>query len=139
MTDLRTFRHGIPGLLLLALALPPVAGSAAPPESRATTARTQLRIFQNALELYRMDHGGAPPPAKPGLIALIRKPTVASDAKRWKGPYLTQPAVPRDPWGRAYVYRVPGPRGTDYEVLTYGADGKPGGQGENEDFSTARR
>lgn len=65
-----------------------------------------------------------------GLSALVTPP--ANEA-RWRGPYL-QKAVPLDPWGRAYLYRNLGTQG-DFELLSYGKDGQPGGEAENADVS----
>jgi general secretion pathway protein G len=85
-----------------------------------------------ALDAYRLDNGKYPPTSL-GLEALNTKPADES-ASNWHGPYLRK-AVPLDPWRHPYVYKAPGevnPRG--YDLLSYGADGQPGGEGENADI-----
>jgi len=57
-----------------------------------------------------------------------------SEEPRWSGPYLRK-AVPPDPWGKPYIYRTPGAQGGDYDLLSYGKDGQPGGTGEDADLS----
>jgi len=96
--------------------------------SNAKVARAQIDALEKALEHYRLDTGRYPTNEQ-GLVALTEKP---ADETRWAGPYLKK-AVPADPWGRAYAYRVAaGPNG--FEILSLGADGKPGGEGENADI-----
>lgn len=70
------------------------------------------------------------PPTEAGLPALS---TNVGNATGWEGPYMNG-HVPNDPWGRPYVYRSPGDGGKDYDLATYGADGKPGGTGEDADI-----
>ena len=86
-------------------------------KSEAQVARAQIDALEKALDQYRLDHRRYPT-AEEGLVAIQ--------------PYLKK-ALPTDPWGRAYVYRVPGPRG-EYEVFSYGRDGKAGGTGEDADI-----
>lgn len=96
--------------------------------SNAKVARAQIDALEKALEHYRLDTGRYPT-TEQGLTALTEKP---ADEIRWAGPYLKK-AVPADPWGRAYAYRVvAGPNSV--EILSLGADGKPGGEGENADI-----
>ena len=68
------------------------------------------------------------PSTEEGLNALMVKPAAAA---KWGGPYLSK-AVPADPWGKPYIYRSPGSKG-DYELLSYGKDGQPGGSGDAAD------
>jgi general secretion pathway protein G len=96
--------------------------------SEVQVARAQIESLEKALDQYRLDMRRYPS-AEEGLDALVAKPQVA-DA--WQGPYLKK-AVPMDPWGRAYVYRVPGDKG-EFQLLSYGRDGKPGGNGEDADI-----
>jgi general secretion pathway protein G len=97
-------------------------------QSKQATAKAQIELLGAALDQYRLDVG-AYPPAGTGLSALVQNPNVAN----WNGPYLKKNAVPVDPWGRPYNYKCcPGDRG-DYDIWTYGADGAPGGEGENAD------
>ena len=101
-------------------------------DARTATARTQIETFGTALDAYRLDNGTYPTTAQ-GLDALWQKPTV-DPPSNWRSPYLRK-AVPKDPWGREYVYVAPGrvnPEG--YDLLSYGADGKAGGEGENADI-----
>jgi general secretion pathway protein G len=100
-------------------------------QSKQTAARAQIELFGAALDQYRLDVG-AYPAAAAGLQALVQNPSVAN----WNGPYLKKPAVPLDPWGRAYQYKCcPGEHG-DYDLWTLGADGGPGGDGENRDVTS---
>ena len=110
--------------LLAAIAGPRVVGYLG--GARSDTARIQLAAFEQALDLHRLDTGRYPT-TEEGLRALITAP---AGATRWNGPYLDGSEVPADPWGYAYVYRVPGTEG-DYDLYTLGADNRPGGSGEN--------
>ena len=96
--------------------------------SEVQVARAQIESLEKALDQYRLDLRRYPS-AEEGLDALVAKP---SSAETWSGPYLKK-AVPMDPWGRAYVYRVPGEKG-EFQLLSYGRDGKPGGNGEDADI-----
>ena len=101
-------------------------------DARTATARTQIETFGTALDAYRLDNGTYPTTAQ-GLDALWQKPSIDPPAN-WRSPYLRK-AVPKDPWGREYLYVAPGrvnPEG--YDLLSYGADGKAGGEGENADI-----
>lgn len=92
------------------------------------TARTQIELLGSALDSYRLDNGAYPTTTQ-GLNAL-REPV--QGLKTWRGPYLPKP-VPLDPWDRPYLYRSPGDHG-DYDLYSYGLDGQPGGEEENEDI-----
>lgn len=98
-------------------------------KSEQALARAQIESFHRALGSYRLDVGTFPS-TEEGLNALMVKPAAAT---KWAGPYLTK-AVPQDPWGKPYVYRVPGAKG-DYDLLSYGKDGQPGGSGDAADVS----
>jgi len=97
-------------------------------KSEVQVARAQLDSLEKALDQYRLDTRHYPT-AEQGLDALVNKPT---NEASWSGPYLKK-AVPADPWGHPYVYRVPGARG-DYDLYSLGRDGKPGGSGEDADI-----
>ncbi|MES3001252.1 MAG: type II secretion system major pseudopilin GspG [Pseudomonadota bacterium] len=97
-------------------------------KSEQALAKAQIESFHKAIGSYRLDVGGFPT-TEEGLDALLTKP---ASAAKWAGPYLTK-AVPADPWGKPYVYRSPGNKG-DYELLSYGKDGQPGGSGEAADI-----
>jgi len=90
-------------------------------------AKAQVEMFGTALDTFRLDVGRYPT-TEEGLKALREKP---SGAERWDGPYLPK-EIPSDPWGRPYVYQSPGNHG-EYDLLSYGADGVEGGDGENQD------
>ena len=91
--------------------------------------RAQIESFHRALASYRLDVGSFPS-TEESLNALMVKPPAAA---KWAGPYLTK-AVPPDPWGKPYIYRVPGAKG-DYDLLSHGKDGQPGGSGDAADVS----
>jgi general secretion pathway protein G len=108
-----------------------------PGEARLAAAGAQLRVFKTSLQLYRMDHGQFPTQQQ-GLRALCEKPVTPPVPEHYpQGGYLDSAALPADPWGHDYVYLVPGPQGQPYEVVSYGSDGEPGGEGEAADLSTA--
>ena len=96
-------------------------------KSKQAAARAQIEIFGGALDAYRLDVGTYPNTSQ-GLSALVKNPGAAN----WNGPYLKK-AVPKDPWGNQYKYRCcPGQNG-EYDLWSEGADGAPGGEGENAD------
>lgn len=99
-------------------------------KSNVSVARAQIENFGKALDQYRIDVGSYPN-TNQGLQALVVKP---DGADKWQGPYLSK-SVPADPWGRAYLYKSPGDHG-DYDLSSLGADGQPGGSGENVDISS---
>ncbi|MBI4638373.1 MAG: type II secretion system major pseudopilin GspG [Candidatus Rokubacteria bacterium] len=99
-------------------------------QSKTATARAQIELFGSALDQYRLDVGSYPTTAQ-GLDALVRNP----NAPNWNGPYLKK-GVPKDAWGAPYKYRCcPGQHG-DYDLWSEGADGAPGGEGENADVTS---
>ena len=98
-------------------------------KSEVTSVRAQIDGFEKALDTYRLDTGRFPT-TEQGLNALVAKP---ADVAKWNGPYLRK-AVPLDPWGNPYRYKSPAEKG-DYEILSYGKDGQPGGTGEGADIS----
>ena len=116
--------------LLAALAGPQIVGYLG--GARSETARLQIDGFGTALNLFWLDVGEYPS-TEQGLQALIEAP---DGVERWNGPYLASGALPVDPWGNAYVYRSPGEE-TAYELVSLGADGRPGGEDEDRDISTA--
>lgn len=97
-------------------------------DSKTDTARLQIQDFSAALDLYRLDVGRYPT-TEQGLQALVEEP---SGVTGWSGPYLRRREVPKDPWDREYHYRSPGER-EDYEIVSFGANGEPGGEGEDRD------
>ena len=102
-------------------------------EAKRTAARVQMRILEDALNQYEVDNGGYPT-TEQGLEALIRQPTVGRIPDRWReGGYLEKSTIPKDPWGTPYVYLSPGTHG-NFDLLSYGADGEPGGEGNYADI-----
>jgi len=98
-------------------------------KSEVKSARAQIDSLGKALDQFRLDTGHYPS-SEEGLAALIARP--ASQPK-WDGPYLTK-NVPLDPWGNPYIYKFPGQHG-DYDLISYGKDGQPGGEGEAADIT----
>lgn len=97
-------------------------------KSEIQVARSQIDAIEKALDQYRLDTRHYPA-ADQGLEALVTKP---ANEPNWAGPYLKK-AVPNDPWGRPYVYRIPGEKG-DFQLFSFGKDGKAGGNGEDADL-----
>lgn len=97
-------------------------------KSEVKAAKAQIDALQKSLDQYRLDIGHYPS-TEQGLAALVSKP---GDEPKWAGPYLSK-ALPKDPWGHDYQYRSPGEHG-EYDLLSYGRDGRPGGEGEDADI-----
>ncbi len=97
--------------------------------ARVTQAKAQIESFSTALGTYKLDTGTFPS-TEQGLQALRVRP---ADAPQWGGPYLPK-EVPKDPWGRDYIYRYPGEHGDEPDIISYGQDGQPGGDGLNADI-----
>ncbi|QDF95609.1 type II secretion system protein GspG [Azoarcus sp. DD4] len=112
--------------LLVGLVGPRVLGQLGGAKSK--TAPVQIKDLEQAAELFKLDVTRFPSAAE-GLDALVTRP---ASAPGWNGPYLKKGGVPRDPWGNAYRYDVPGRHG-DIDIYTLGADNAPGGDGENAD------
>jgi general secretion pathway protein G len=98
-------------------------------KSEIATAKAQIDALEKALDHYRLDVGHYPT-TELGLAALVNRPP---NEPKWNGPYLKK-AVPLDPWGKPYVYKFPGEQG-DFDLVSYGKDGQPGGTGENADLT----
>jgi len=98
--------------------------------SKNQIAKIQIQELGQALQLFSFDVGRFPTTSE-GLEALIRNP---GNIEAWRGPYLSKTEVPKDPWGKAYVYRCPGQH-LDYDLFSYGPDGVEGGEGENADIT----
>jgi general secretion pathway protein G len=100
-------------------------------KSEVQVAKAQIESLEKALDQYRLDTRYYPT-TEQGLDALVAKP---ANVNNWSGPYLKK-AVPMDPWGHAYVYRMPGTKG-DFEGVSLGRDGKSGGAGEDADIGVS--
>ena len=97
-------------------------------KSEVQVAKAQIESLEKALDQFRLDVRRYPS-AEEGLDALVTKPASVAN---WSGPYLKK-AVPTDPWGRPYVYRVPGEK-SEFQLRSLGRDGKSGGIGEDADI-----
>lgn len=95
-----------------------------PDDARIVKAKHDVLGIQNALDLYRLDNGFYPSTDQ-GLLALVEKPSTNPAPRNWKT-YLK--SLPKDPWGRDYVYLNPGQHG-EIDIFTFGANGQPGGDG----------
>ena len=100
-------------------------------EKKADIAKVQIESLKSGLDFYRLDVGRYPTQEE-GLNALVAAP---ANQQRWNGPYLKSRQMPVDPWGRPYIYRVPSRQGQAYDLLSLGADGVEGGEGENRDIT----
>ena len=124
-------------LLIVVLIIGLLTGVVAPrlmshlQRSEVATTKAQLDSLDKALQALRIDMGRYPTDAE-GLRLLVVTPA-STDAARWRGPYLLG-ALPLDPWGSAYVYRLRGSAGRDYELYSLGKDRAPGGQGDDADI-----
>ena len=117
--------------LLVAIVAPKILGRT--DDARITAAKVQIRQLEEALHLYKLD-SGLYPSTEQGMDALVNKPTIGEVPMRWReGGYV--PKVPKDPWDNPYLYLSPGAHG-DYDLLSYGADREPGGEGKNADIES---
>ena len=108
-----------------------------PGKARQARAKSDLAVFKTALQLYLDDNGVLPSPRQ-GLLALVERPATPPVPARWRtGGYLDRPALPRDPWDNDYLYLAPGRAREPFEIVCYGADGQPGGEGADADLSSS--
>lgn len=98
-------------------------------KARITVARAQINSFMTSLGAYKLETGVFPT-TEQGLPALRLRP---QGVNGWNGPYTPQ-EIPLDPWGRTYAYKYPGEHGDEPDIISYGADGQPGGEGINADI-----
>jgi general secretion pathway protein G len=101
-------------------------------EARVTKAKNDLRLYESALDMYRMDNFRYPTTDQ-GLEALVKKPSDPS-IKNWRPEGYVKQLV-KDPWNRDYIYQAPGTNGAPFDLYTLGADGQPGGEGSDADLS----
>jgi len=105
-----------------------------PGEARQVKARLDIQNLETALKLYKLDNT-VYPGTEQGLQALVEMPESGTIPKKWKkGGYLEKDRVPKDPWGNDFIYLSPGLKG-DFDIISYGADGAPGGEDENKDVN----
>lgn len=115
--------------LLISVVAPTVLNSA--DDARIQKVRADFKSIETALKIYRLDNY-VYPTTEQGLAALVERSTLAPEPRNFKqGGYLSE--VPRDPWGREYLYLSPGEYG-EVDIYTLGADGLPGGDGQNADL-----
>jgi len=106
-----------------------------PDEAKQVKARIQMESLETAIKLYKLDNG-IYPATEQGLQALVEQPQTGTLPKKWrKGGYLEKGKVPKDPWGNEFVYLSPGAH-QDYDIISYGADGVPGGEEFNKDINS---
>jgi len=119
--------------ILAGLLVPRIMGR--PEEAKQLKAKIQIEGLETALKLYKLDNGMYPDISQ-GLQALIERPDTEPFPKKWrKGGYLEKGRLPKDPWENDFVYLSPGIHG-DYEIISYGADGVPGGEDKNRDINS---
>ncbi|MFZ6846674.1 type II secretion system major pseudopilin GspG [Undibacterium sp. RuRC25W] len=117
--------------ILAALVVPKLMGRT--DDARIAAAKQDISTVMQALKLYRLDNQRYPT-TEQGLQALIAKPTSGPVANGWKsGGYIDK--LPKDPWGNPYQYLSPGIKG-EVDVFSYGADGQPGGVGNDTDIGS---
>jgi general secretion pathway protein G len=115
--------------VLAALVVPNVLDRAE--DARVTAARTDVNNLMQALKMYKLDNQRYPS-SEQGLDALVHKPTTGTPPPNWK-PYLEK--LPNDPWGHPYQFANPGVKG-EVDVYSFGADGRPGGEGRDADIGS---
>ena len=103
-------------------------------KAKTAAARNQIEAVNLALNGYLFDCGRYPSQEQ-GLSALYKKPSSSPVPDNWAGPYIEK-QIENDPWGNAYTYTVPGPDGLPFGVVSYGADGSEGGEGDDADVSS---
>ncbi len=104
-------------------------------EAKSVKAKVDIAAIETSLKLYRLDNGTYPS-TEQGLMALIEKPSTEPAAPNWnESGYLDKKNIPKDPWGREYLYISPGVH-EEFDIISYGADGAPGGDGKNADINS---
>ena len=107
--------------LLASLVAPKMFGKV--DKAKIKTAKVQIELFSAAIDSFRLDMGRFP-----SALGELRH---CEDTK-WNGPYLPKD-IPLDPWNHSYIYKYPGEHGP-YDIICYGADGKPGGKDNDQDI-----
>jgi general secretion pathway protein G len=119
--------------ILAGLIVPKIMGR--PEQAKEVKAKMLVESISTALHLYKLDNGEYPT-TEQGLQALVSPPTSGDTPKHWrKGGYLEKGKVPKDPWGNDFVYLCPGVH-DDFDLISYGADGVPGGEDKNADINS---
>ncbi len=103
-------------------------------EAKVAAAKAQIEDFSMALNSYELDTGNFPT-TQQGLKALVEKPSTPPVPSNWRGPYMSKNTIPKDPWNTPYFYTSPGKHNPDFDLLSYGKDGKAGGSGDDADIT----
>ncbi len=104
-------------------------------QAKQVKARVDIQGLETALKLYKLDNGMYPTTDQ-GLEALVEAPESGKVPKNWReGGYIEKSKISKDPWGNEYIYLCPGSH-DDYDIVSYGADGDPGGENENKDIKS---
>ncbi len=104
-------------------------------DAKSVKAKVDIVAIETSLKLYKLDNSNYPT-TEQGILALIEKPSTEPVPMNWKEKgYLAKARIPKDPWGREYLYLSPGVH-DDYDIISYGADGASGGDGKNKDINS---
>jgi len=118
--------------ILAVIVIPRIAQR--PEDARVIKAKVEISNLEQTLQLYYLDNGMYPS-TEQGLEALVEKPETGEIPSNWRtGGYLVKKKIPLDPWGHLYIYLSPGVRSEDYDLLSFGKDGKEGGEGYDADI-----
>jgi len=119
--------------ILAGLIVPRIMGR--PEEAKQLKAKLTIESLETSLRLYKLDIG-AYPTTEQGLASLVTSPATGNAANTWReGGYIEKGRVPKDPWGNDFIYLSPGIHG-DYDIISYGSDGVPGGEGKDKDINS---
>lgn len=118
--------------MLAALAGPRLMGALGGSKVKAT--KIQIETLANSLDTFHLDTGRYPTQQE-GLLVLLENP-LAAPIPNWNGPYLKKNKIPKDEWGNPFIYAIPSTHRMGFDIYSYGADGKPGGSGENADIGS---
>ena len=120
--------------LLAGIVLPKFLGQE--DKAKRETTKVQISSLESALDAFKLDNGFYPE-TEQGLESLIRKPETGRIPDKWReGGYLKPSRIPKDPWSNEYVYLSPGSENREYEIISYGGDKEPGGEGNNADIES---
>ncbi|MFW5909124.1 MAG: type II secretion system major pseudopilin GspG [Desulfosalsimonas sp.] len=119
--------------ILAVYMMPKIMGR--PEQARRIKAKTDIEALETALRLYKLDNGKYPT-TEQGLEALVQEPDSGPQPMNWReGGYIEKGRIAKDPWGNEYEYISPGNH-DDYDIISYGADGEPGGDGDDADIKS---